>query len=463
VILYGLTVGYTLWYKWFESPAHRYPLDFKVALWISTGQDTPHGYFVKEIFIPEKVADAWIHIAAPDNVTLLVNNISIGTDNFISLNVSNIHDVTTKIQYGKNVIAAHVSRSSYPGGARLLLKGTYTDLNGREHLFVSDGTWKVSSVEERQGQGNTLWSSTDFDHSGWKQAKIEGGASAFSVYPSTLSPHLLGKALSGYWIWHPEPGVKSAYFQKSFRIHSLPKDGIIGIAGSSHYGVIINGVTIAKDIFFNNEFHLYDITPLLHPGENLIGIGVKAPDTTPGLFIDGYIREGDSNITLKGDATWRTISNISIKNKIPDIHSTEWKVPLLLGKYPYQPWGVLPKIIKEIEYPVTFTLMRSIKFTLLMLLTISGGICFWLLAGSVYAKIKRGDFTTCLLLDGFFHLPPFLFMFFIFLLQFEVRCDSSFPFHYQYIFLSLIFLCLFRIGELIHLLFFKGKRMVDIE
>lgn len=451
VVLFGFVTGYILWYKIFEYPPHRYSLDFDGSMWISTGKQTPNGYFVKEIFIPEEVADAWITVAATDDVELSVNGIKIASDTFVSLNISSIHDVTGKIQPGKNVIAAYISRSSYPGSPRLLLKGVYTDLSGREHIFTSDDTWVVSSVEEIQGQGTIPWYSIQFDHSGWVKAILEGRPSTFPIYTSPLSPYILGKSLSGYWLWYPEQDVNSAYFIKSFVVNSLARDGIIGVAGSSAYDLTVNGVSVATHGIFNKNLDIYNIAPLLHSGENTIGIGVKSleTETAPGLFLEGYIYDGNSIIHLKSDGTWKTMANIPSEKNISDLNSSEWKVPTLLSKYPSQPWGILSKTIKDIDFPLTYTSKQLLKFSFFILMVISAILCFWVAIAFLYARTKNDNIWDWLLLDGILHIPPLLFVFFIYLFKFDVRYDPSFPFQSKFVLISLGILFLLRIVQFV--------------
>ena len=330
VILFGFVTGYIMWYKIFEYPPHQYNLDFDGSVWISTGKETPHGYFVKEIFVPWDVEDAWVTVAATDSVDLFVNGESVGSDTFVSLNVSAIHDITGRLRRGKNVIGAYVKRTSYPGGPRLLLKVVQTDLSGRERTFASDDTWVVSSIEETQGQGDIPWNSEKFDHSEWRKAKIFGRATSSPVHPSRTASYLLSKTISGYWIWHPEQNVRSAYFLKFVILDSLPKDGFIGIAGCSNYDLTVNGISVATRMIFDETLHIYDITPVLRSGENAIGIGVRSPDASPGLLVDGYISGDDSIIILKSDETWRTVSSISGEMHVPAIDAPEWKTPIQL-------------------------------------------------------------------------------------------------------------------------------------
>jgi hypothetical protein len=450
VTLFGLAIGFFLWHTIFEYPSHHYDLDFRGANWIGTGENLPNGYFVKEIHIPEEVADAWIAVAATDSVALYVNSRRNGTDTFYSVNVSNLHDVTGDLHKGKNLIAAHIERRNYPGGPGFLLKGVYTDLSGREHVFVSDDTWRVSSVAERQGQGDLLWNERDFDHSRWGTARSEGDASAFPVYHSETPPYLLGKALSGYWICHPTPEVRTAYFMKSFLLKAPVRDALIGVAGIQSYDLNINGMAMEKGALYENKLDIYNITSLLQPGLNTVGIGVKTADTSPLLFVQGYIHDATSEIEFTSDGTWKVIANLTTETHLPDVNSPEWKSSIHFASYPYLPLGVLSKYTKTIETPISIAAIRSLNYYILQIITISIIMLAWLLISLLHSKITKCMLCHSLYIDAILHIPPLVLLIIVYILRYDIRLDLSFPFNITYIIMSIIVLIILRALELLN-------------
>ena len=449
VVLFGLLSGYIAWFSVFEYPHHDYNPDFQGASWISTGQDTPGGYFAKVIFIPEQVADAWINIAATDNVDLYVNGKIIATDTFVSVNVSGVHDLSDQLRLGKNVIAAYVNRRSYPGKPRLLLKGGYTDQSGRRNGFASDATWVTSSIEEVQGMDNRAWYSLTFNYSGWAKAFVEGAATAFPVYRSPVAPHILGEPLSGYWIWHPAASAKSAYFTKSFMLQSPVKDGVLGIAASSSYDLTVNGIPAAGKQRYTGDLDIYNITPLLHSGENTLGIWVKSLETTPGLFVDGVISSGDDVIRVKGDATWRTAINMLLQGDATAVKSDAWNVPVQIVKYPLPPWGILAKKVRTIDIPWTFTVIKLLPFISFAALSVCIVLCLWGIMAFVFSRLSRSSYQNSLLIDGILHIPPVLFLLFIYILKYDINHEIAFPFQLSHVFIAFILLFSLRAAALL--------------
>ena len=449
VILFGLFTGYILWFSVFEYPPHDYNLDFNGASWITTGQDSPGGYFVKEIFIPNPVADAWINVAATDNVDLFINGKKIATDTFVSANVSGVHDISGQLKRGKNVIAAYVYRLSYPGKPGLLLNGGYTDQSGKGYSLSSDATWVASPVEEVQGKDNEEWYSLTFIHSGWAKAIVEGNSSTSPVYRSPMAPYIMGGPLSGYWIWHPSPSVKSAYFARSFVLPSPVKDGVIGVAASFSYNLTVNGVPVAERQKHTGELDIYNITPLLHSGNNTLGILVRSPETTPGLFVDGVLSAGDEVVLVKSDATWRTTSIISPDGRSAAIKADDWDIPVQIVKYPLPPWGVLAKRLQSIDIPASVTVMKLLPLLLFVFLSVCIVLLLWGLMAFVFSRLSGNTYQDSLLTDGALHIPPAFFLFFLYILKFDIGHAIAFPYQVAHVLIAFILLFALRAGAII--------------
>ena len=451
VVLFGMVAALILWYRVFEYPAHRYSLDFSGALWIGTGKDTPHGYFVKELWLPEEVGDTWIKVGATDSMVIYVNGEELASDLFVSVNVTTIHDITRRMHQGKNVIGVYVKRSSYPGVPRLLMKGAYTDLSGNEYKFTTDETWMISSLEEVQGSGNIPWYSEEFDHSRWGNAIAEGKDSTLPVYTSPVAPYIVGERLSAYWIWHPASSVRVAYFSKSFMVKSPVKDAIIGVSAGAISDVIVNGIAVAKGAVCSNSMNIYTITSLLHSGENTIGVLVSALKGTPGLLVEGYIEDSNTVTRLKSDQTWQAVSSTAAGENILTTKRPEIRAPVLIAKYPAEPWGVLEKEFKDVELPLGFQIKHLVRIGSFVVLVVAVALCVWIGMGFLYAGIRNEDVGNALALDSVLHLPALLFMVFLYLFKFVVRLDPSFPFQFKTVLVALGLVFLFRVVGLLPL------------
>ena len=450
VALFGFLAAFILYYTVSVYPPHRYSLDFRGASWITTGRPSPQGYFVKEILVPFEIGDAWIQVAATDSIVVFANGRRVGSDMFVSANVSGIHDLTSRLHPGRNIIGIYVERSTYPGEARLLAKGAYTDFSGNEVSFATDLTWVASSLEEVQGLADIVWNAEGFDHSRWLAARLaQTDASTSFVYASSTSPSLLGEPIRASWLWHPDPRIKAAYFTKSLIVTSPVKDAILGISASSSYDLSINGIPVAKGAIYNKTLHIYGLGSLFRPGVNTIGISVTSLDSSPGLLVEGLIDQGNSVIRLQSDATWNVLGHLSPQTPNPRTQPSATTNAILLAKYPAAPWGVLPKVIIDTDLPISFRIQRLLRFALFSAIVLPCVFCIWIGTALLLSGLKNHNFSDALLMDSLFHIPASLVPLFFLLLKFDVRGDPSAPFTYTTLLVSILTLFLFRILALL--------------
>src|SRR5882724_3086691 len=162
VMAAGFATGFFVWQSYFGYVPHLYPLKFKQGQWMTTRDSAPQAYFRKELYIPNSVLQAAVMVAATDSFVLYVNGRAVGAKDQGILNVAGIHDIGPYLHAGKNVLGLQVRRVTYPGPARGILEGTYFDYLRREHLIVSDNSWKASSWEESQANGRSPWHTVQF-------------------------------------------------------------------------------------------------------------------------------------------------------------------------------------------------------------------------------------------------------------------------------------------------------------
>lgn len=449
VVLLGFLVGYFTWFTFFEYPPHRYHLDFEGATPIGMAQEMPDGYFVKELFIPGEVADAWVAISATDNYELWVNRKKIAADSFYALNVTNIHDVTGHLRRGKNVIGVRVNLRELGGGPGLLLKGGYADLAGNEHLFVSDRTWVVSPSFPSQGQGDLHWSSRQFDHSGWEPVRTASNSAKFSIFPSDTPPYLVGRALTGYWMGHPAPSRRTVYFVASFSLGGPARDAFIGLTGVSSYDLNVNEFSVTTNVLYEQKLDIYNIAPLLHPGVNTIGIGIKSMDEVPALFVQGHIDDGRAVISLQNESIWRVTDAVARVTDLAEGDSLEWRSPVSFARYPYLPLGILSKSEKPIGFSLAACAGRFLAFSSVVGLAVLSMVSIWLLISFWHSRVRHCSICDSLCIDSLLHLPPLIFLIAVYLLKYDVRLDVSFPFNSDFIFVAIIILFVLRFMEFV--------------
>lgn len=444
VVAFALLVGLFVWFMTFEFPLRRYSLDFEGAYWITTGEQTVHGYFVKEIVVPDEVNRAWLNLAASDGVEVYVNGSRVASDTFVSVNGSAVHDLTRRIRPGRNLLGFHVERRSIPGPARILAKLSYTDVSGRLIVVPTDSTWCYSPVAETQARGSIPWHSVSFDHSGWNRVAVEGLPSKFDIYGSPVSPHLLAEPILASWIWCPDPSVSEASFSRTVLLVSKPIEAKIGVAATGAFDLAINDIPVATSPGGDRRLHVYDVRALLRPGANVIRVGVGGAQPNPGLLVQGYIEEGDSTHRFQSDASWQVRSAALETASFSSSDLSRDERPMVLAAYPSQPWGVLEAQLDEMVLPVSAHLARWLRLALVLIFAVLDALCLWWGVGLLVSRIVGRTLSEALLLDGALHVPALVWIGGAHLLPFDVRFDPSWVFQPAVLIASLAILFLLR-------------------
>lgn len=444
VVAFAILVALFLWFMFFEPPAPRYSLDFEGAYWITTGKQTPHGYFAKEIAVPHDLNRAWLNVAAPDEVEVYVNGRRIASETFVSVHGSIVQDVTTWIRPGLNLLGFHVERRSFPGPPRVLAKLTYADVSGRLFIVPTDSTWTSSPVEETQARGSIPWHSASFDHSGWNRVVVEGPPSAFDVYGSPVSPHLLAEPIRASWIWSSDPRVSAASFSRTIPLRSRATEAMIGVAATGPFDLAVNDVLVAKHPGGDRTLHVYDVRALLRPGPNIIRIGVGAAQPNPALLVQGYIEEGDSTYRLQSDASWQVRPAAFEGAEDSPLNRSGHGSSLVLAAYPSQPWGVLSTQLDASLLPLNVRLSCWAPLIFLLIVASLDLLCIWWGVGLLLSRIAGWTLSEALLLDGALHVPALAWMAFVHLLRFDVRFDYSWVFQPAFVIAAFAILFLLR-------------------
>ena len=165
-------------------------------------------------------------------------------------------DATSDLQPGENVLAAEANVVS-PGqngsaGLMALLRLRMPD--GKIVRYVSDPTWK--STEGAQGD----WRDPGYADESWKNTTVA----------AQLGEDPLGTP------WGPKP---SSLFRRGFEISKGIRSARLYVTALGAYEMHINGTRVGKQILAPGWtdykaklfYQTYDVTPMLHQGENVIG------------------------------------------------------------------------------------------------------------------------------------------------------------------------------------------------
>jgi hypothetical protein len=410
IIIFGILCGFFVCQSFFYLPPSVHPLSWERANWITTPTKSPVGLFRKEIFIADKISGAWIQISAPDTYSLSVNEEPVIENTFYSSNVSGVHDITNYLHLGRNVIAISVRRLSFPGQSKVVVKGSYTEINGNETAFFSNSTWKVFDREDCRG--GISWASQLFDASSWPSAVMIGEPKPGETYPVTLSPEAITSSLSAEWIRHPDPYSKQANFRKDFFLPENPLDGWIRISTSTDYDLLVNGVAVGIGNAAN-KLDIYDIDGLLRKGNNLIEVGIKNPlQIAHAFYLDGEISGKNFTLPILTGSDW--------KSYLP--HSAfQFERPFVIGNYQAYQFTNRSKILTELKLPFDYDAKKFLTASGIIGLTILFVYILVTLASKGLSLFSRFSFRDCFSISSFTLLIPLLLLLLLFILQFDIR------------------------------------------
>ena len=437
VLATGVALGVFIWYTYFAPVSHLYPLAFQQSLWLVAPDQGPQGYFRQEIFISGRIQQAWIMVAATDSFVMYLNGKALHGIGYASLNVSAIYDIGAYLVPGKNVFGVAARRISYPGPAMAALEGGYRDHTGQEHSLATDASWKFSSVEQMQGDGEILWYSADFDASAWVPAQTGGRPEPSAIYPLGVHPFVFTLSPQGQRIGYSNSPQDRPTFSHTIHLPEQPTDAWLRIAAAKAYSVTVNGVPIQGEPSqtlpplgadgastwkpdIRQVTDVYDIRPLLRAGANRISVSSEVVPFVDGLFVDGFMIHGSELLTFGSDATWTLNAPLHTAN----------------GNLPNSPHATvlasneaLPvKNVMRTVLPLNYRAIQAGKMSLIILVTVGSIYVFWRGTSRLASRLLGGDAATSANMDALIHLPILMLLGSLYFLTFDVRFDPAFAF-----------------------------------
>lgn len=244
--------------SFFVPMPKQWRLDFGGAEWIEPSSGSPIGYFRKDLYIPLPVDKAWIQIATTDEFDLYVNDVGVSSQasptgmlfQLAGARVTGLYDIGNLLRPGKNVIAVHVNRTSFPGAAQILVRGLYAQSGSQTRGFLSDSSWKASATPDGIVQGYS-WFAPEIDDTLWNDARGAKVGEWFStVQPLPFDPSLIQDRPRGKWLSGSRTGAPETSFVFNLKLPLLRGETWLQIAASGSYDLLINGrpaVTQAVD------------------------------------------------------------------------------------------------------------------------------------------------------------------------------------------------------------------------
>lgn len=467
VVLCGLALAFFTTITFFDPPEHLYRLDFGRAQWIQSTTPSQTNYFRKTLYISGPIDRAWIQVAATDNFALYVNNAPVGNRIFNSTCVAGIFDLKSLLKPGKNVIAIHVIRYSFPGSAQLLVRGFYGIVGSPVQEFWSDlrdQSWRASKTPDGILGGYT-WENPLLDDSFWPLPQAGAASERFPIIEQVpVDPRLLASRPVAKWITPAEGSPRQASFQYHLMLPKDRRETWLQIAAPGNYDLVINGRLITTEIGLppapitkvvqeslplSPPLLAYDITRWLHTGDNTLLVRVSSQTMQPAVMLaEGYTALPDHSVrTFYTDGNWQTLS-----------YSSEERPALVLANYGNQPWGILPQRLALPVVTPLYDVQRAITWVEVFSIVLGGVLVSWLLIPRLVSFVTRHPVERLWTDDALFLLCVLAVMLLGWLLCFDVRFPSSWCFKPQVVYNLVIVIFAGRL-----LLFLPRKKLPPSE
>jgi hypothetical protein len=437
VTLCGLLFGYYILQTYFTPQQRQYQLNFGAANWIEPGESqAPIAYFRKEIYLPSLPQNAWLQIAGSDNFGLSINGRTVGNANSVKSYETGIFDIKRPLKAGTNVIAASVSRTSWPGVAQLLVRGEITLPGGKVIPILSDETWRVTN---RTGiiPGSEEWNSVRVEDEVWPNARRSPlNDEKPSLRWVDTNPILLQLPREGNWIMADNAALE-AVFSTVFKADRAKQETWIQVASSGDLDLEVNGhiVTLASidtggakklprlpipeptpentkpglvaqgikpkekgSPFQPTELSAYDISYWIKRGPNVIVAAVRN-DKNPAAFLaDGITVKADGTVSrFSTNQAWRIGEHPEETKTANARHVVE------LGKDGIAPWGYLPQ---EIARPLSRSGFATLVNSLLIIGLAAGAVvALWLIVSGLVSDWRKEPLARSMARDALLHGP----------------------------------------------------------
>ena len=254
--------------RWITADLPRYDIEQSAlakASWINAGSTASQAAairFAVELPANAVIRRAFIDVAADGLITNYVNGHATHPG-FTSLTAPLHVEIGGQLTPGKNIIA--ISSAVVRGGIRrdrgeagrnaIAARGVIELADGRQIEFNTDGSWKAAVAPG----GN--WFAPEFDDSGWVAATV-------------VAP--FSEQLSKYYDITIGPG---RYLHKNFTPQKSIAKARLYATALGVYEAFIDGKRVSDDLLAPGwtdytkrvMVQTYDVTKLIHPGQNAVG------------------------------------------------------------------------------------------------------------------------------------------------------------------------------------------------
>ena len=405
VLFAAAMLGWFALRTWVNRLPATHPPEFGAARWIEAPGGGPTAYFRSKIFLDETPRRAWLLVSATDGYELYVNGKLTAKANETSACATGMLDVTETLVQGRNSVAVRVARLSYPGAAQVRVRFGVVNSSTKVREFVSDATWRASSVPLGV-QGGTQWKATRLDDSVWPLAIVAEGNLPV-MQPLDFPGEIIRDDPTAKWIGTPRAGA-AASFAAKVRVPANFREAWLKVAANGNYLVAINGRPLVQRFGEAGWIDGINATDWFHAGENEVRVRVRTNTGAPELLAQISAGRAGESLVMSA-APW----------------TADDSAATVLANYGERPRGDLQSRVVKLQPLPGDEWRDALRWAAVFGGSFAVVLGAWFLFGWAHAKLGRESFADGLRRDAVAHLPVAVFLSALLLLAQDLRCAED--------------------------------------
>ena len=439
------------------------------ARWVQAADtSSPVAYFRYTTNFSVPPDDAFVTIAASQVFRLYVNGVFIGsnTADFIRGNAPQtyMYDVTATLNVGQNAIGVRVANADQGmPQVRTTLGVTW----GKQTSYYGTGnsswvgTGDTTLAHPRAARNDYTWSTGLFDASSWHPAQP---VLLHMPLESSLqvNPQLYTQLLPTHWL--SAGSQQESYFVRQIDTPAGLNNALLRIVATGAADIFINDhlyiqwnglvnvpqtnavnylTTNGQPAPYRNGLMLgiYDITPYLHPGTNVIAVHILAPGNTTArlgleslksaMSMDMLVSTGataTSNNPLAFDTGWHASSHAVAGWTGASAAALAWGAPEAVGR----PGSSHSFYMPDSNTPRNVQIIPPILIVELVAWCSAALLAFWLLFALLIMRRYYHSSRTALAATSLIFLPALACEAILLALSRETRLAQPFPYNHYW-------------------------------
>jgi 4-amino-4-deoxy-L-arabinose transferase-like glycosyltransferase len=288
VVAFAIAVGHLAWQARFGPPAvPEYFVGGDLPALRGRDPKQKNLYARRFFHLAELPRHAWLKVVARDRLSVYVNGKLLARESADGFPVATVLDLTPHLQTGPNVIAIVARQASIGQPPVIAIAGTCWQDRRPKLSLDADHSWRCSSILERQG---TWWFQPDFEDRHWAVPRVV--LSPLRA-PVSQPPRAITVTGVSQWITPATEDRASAALRREFTVRNRPRHAWLRVTTRDAYRLAINGIVIDEQeepLGTNRPLppiqRLYDITPVVQQGHNVIALQLTSAAEPPSLRAD---------------------------------------------------------------------------------------------------------------------------------------------------------------------------------